>query len=824
MRYFIPLVILMLTGVTLFGQVTSKVSGIVRDEQNKGLSSATVSLLKASDSSLVKIAVTDKSGLYEFISVKDGNYLVSVTSVGYNKSFSSHFAITSGDHKVPDQTLRAASSDLSNVTVTAKKPFIETKLDRTIINVDASPSNAGTTAMDVLEKSPGVMINSDGVISLRGKQGVIVMVDGKPTYLSATDLANMLKNMPSSALEQIEIMTNPSSKYDASGNSGIINIKTKKGKNDGFNGSFMLGATTSIYNAYGNIYLMPKSQNSFNFNYKKGKFNFFGNYNPNFFRGRNTLDFESKQIDAKDGIVKGYTDQETRFKFGNFNQTLKVGVDWYANKKNIFGVVASGFVFNGHPTPTSTANMYDLNHQLETQLQSHTENDISFKNFTGNLNWKHTFDTTGKELTADFDLVRYETHTEMMLTTDIYNGSLAYQGTSYLRGDIPSDINIYSFKSDYTRPITNGRIEAGVKTSLVKNDNLVNYQNKYGSNPWMDDIIRSNHFLYEENINAAYVNVNRQINKWTFQAGLRVENTISKGNQLTTKTTFKRDTTNLFPTAFISYALNKKNTFSVSYGRRINRPNYQDLNPFIFFLDTLSYRQGNIYLRPQYTNNIEISHAFMGKLITTLAYNVTDDVISQIIKPKDNSEGKIRFLTPDNVSQLKNMSASVTIPVPVKKWWNINFFSTVFNNHYTGVYDTIQIDLQYTSFMVNITNTFTFGKGFTAEVSGFYRYKSVEQLTQVDPLYQMNIAFQKQVMKGKGTVRLNVRDPFAWQEFSGYNKYGYVDMHFSARPDIRQVTATFTLRFGKTQQQQQPRKRTLSSQEEQNRVGGAGQG
>ncbi|MFL5772252.1 MAG: TonB-dependent receptor domain-containing protein [Flavisolibacter sp.] len=824
MRYFIPLVILMLTGVTLFGQVTSKVSGIVRDEQNKALSSATVSLLKASDSSLVKIAVTDKSGLYEFISVKDGNYLVSVTSVGYNKSFSSHFAITSGDHKVPDQTLRAASSDLSNVTVTAKKPFIETKLDRTIINVDASPSNAGTTAMDVLEKSPGVMINSDGVISLRGKQGVIVMVDGKPTYLSATDLANMLKNMPSSALEQIEIMTNPSSKYDASGNSGIINIKTKKGKNDGFNGSFMLGATTSIYNAYGNIYLMPKSQNSFNFNYKKGKFNFFGNYNPNFFRGRNTLDFESKQIDAKDGIVKGYTDQETRFKFGNFNQTLKVGVDWYANKKNIFGVVASGFVFNGHPTPTSTANMYDLNHQLETQLQSHTENDISFKNFTGNLNWKHTFDTTGKELTADFDLVRYETHTEMMLTTDIYNGSLAYQGTSYLRGDIPSDINIYSFKSDYTRPITNGRIEAGVKTSLVKYDNLVNYHNKYGSNPWMDDIIRSNHFLYEENINAAYVNVNRQINKWTFQAGLRVENTISKGNQLTTKTTFKRDTTNLFPTAFISYALNKKNTFSVSYGRRINRPNYQDLNPFIFFLDTLSYRQGNIYLRPQYTNNIEISHAFMGKLITTLAYNVTDDVISQIIKPKDNSEGKIRFLTPDNVSQLKNMSASVTIPVPVKKWWNINFFSTVFNNHYTGVYDTIQIDLQYTSFMVNITNTFTFGKGFTAEVSGFYRYKSVEQLTQVDPLYQMNIAFQKQVMKGKGTVRLNVRDPFAWQEFSGYNKYGYVDMHFSARPDIRQVTATFTLRFGKTQQQQQPRKRTLSSQEEQNRVGGAGQG
>jgi iron complex outermembrane receptor protein len=823
-QIFTLLVLFAMAGFDAKAQTTGRISGTVQDEQGKSLTAATVSLLKARDSALVKIAVSDKSGLYEFINVREGEYLLSFSSIGFKKTYSGHFEVKGSDVQVPAMALRQNSGNLGNVTVTATKPFVETKLDRTIVNVDASPTSAGATALEILEKSPGIMVNNDGVISLRGKQGVIVMIDGKPTYLSPSDLANLLKNLPASALDQIEIMTNPSSKYDASGNSGIINIKTKKGKNDGFNGSFMVGASTSIFSMGGNLYMMPKSQNSFNFNYRKGKLNFFGNYNPNFFRGRNVMDINSKQIDSYDGSLKGYTDQQTRFKFGNFNQTLKLGLDWYADKKNIFGVVVSGFVFNGHPTPVTVADMKDLNRQLEARLVTHAKNNIDFKNFTGNLNWKHSFDSTGKEITADFDYVRYSTLTKMGLTTDIYDGSLAYLNSSSLRGNIPSDINIYSFKTDYTKPFKNGRFEAGLKTSMVKNDNLVGYENKYGSGEWIEDKVRSNHFIYQENINAAYVNLNRQFGKWTFQGGLRLENTISKGNQITLKTKFNRDTTNLFPTAFISYTLNKKNTLSLSYGRRINRPNYQDLNPFIFFLDTLSYRQGNIYLRPQYTHNLELTHAFQGKFITTLSYNNTDDVISQIIKPKEGSGGKIRFLTPDNVAKLRNMALSITTPIPVTKWWNINFFGTVFNNHYTGVYDTINIDLAYTSFMANLTNTFTIKKGFTAELSGFYRHRSVEQLTKMEPIYQMSIGLQKQVLKGKGTVRLNVRDPFAWQKFEGLNDYGYVYMHFKSRPDIRQVTATFTLRFGKATQQQQPRRRSGSSQDEQNRVGGAGQG
>src|SRR5438477_1214746 len=228
------------------------------------------------------------------------------------------FEISSSNPSVilPALVMTEQAKNLVGVTVTAKKPFIEAKIDKTVVNVDASPTSAGSTALEVLEKSPGITVDNDGNISLRGKAGVIVMIDGKPTYLSSADLANLLKNMPASALDQIEIMTNPSAKYDASGNSGVINIKTKKGRAAGFNGSVMAGITSSIFKPREALYLNPKSQNSINFNYRKNKLNFFGNYNPNFSRGKGNLVINRRFFDDN-GNIAGYSDVDTRFKFGN---------------------------------------------------------------------------------------------------------------------------------------------------------------------------------------------------------------------------------------------------------------------------------------------------------------------------------------------------------------------------------------------------------------------------------------------------------------------------------------------------------------------------
>ena len=814
-KIYLLLLINILVGATAFAQ-TGKISGTVQEEGGKGLQAATVSLLRSSDSGLVKVAVSDKAGLYEFVNIKEGKYFVAASSVGFATSRSAAFDLGAGKSvEVPAISMVGTANSMAGVTVQAKRPFIETKIDKTVVNVEASPTNAGATALEVLEKSPGITVNADGAISLRGKQGVIVMMDGKPTYLSASDLANMLKNMPASSLDQIEIMTNPSSKYDAAGNSGIINIKTKKGKTAGFNGSIMVGATSSIFQDGDKTYFIPKSQNSFNFNYRKNKLNFFGNYNPNYFRGRNIQKIGRKFYKDNEEL-ESYTNQEIRFLFKGFNQTLKLGVDWYADKKNTLGIVVSGFSFDGQPTPTTTTHVYDAGHQLQSSMISKTRNDISFKNFTGNLNWRHVFDSAGKELTADFDYVTYTRGSDMLLETMPYDKYGQPNGAIYLQGNLPSHINIFSFKSDYVQPFKNGRVEAGIKSSYVKNDNLVNYQNKVGDQ-WQYDN-RSNHFIYEENINAAYVNVNRQIGKWTVQGGLRVENTNATGDQLTIKESFKRDTTNFFPTAFVSYDVNKTNKLTVSYSKRITRAGYQNLNPFIFFADSLTFQKGNPNLRPQYTHNMEISHAFKSKYITTLAYNSTADVIAQIIKP----EGIKMFNTFDNVAELKNISLSLTIPVTVAKWWNLNVFSTIFNNHYKGIYNTKPIDVQTTSFMANMTNTFTLSKGLTAEVSGFYRHRGIDDLAMLEPIYQMSFGAQKQVIKGKGTVRLNVRDPFQWQRYKGTTKFEGIDMTFNSRPDFRAVTATFTYRFGKSTPQNQPRRRTSGSQEEQSRVGQGG--
>lgn len=798
-----------------------KITGTITDSNKKPLQSVSVSLVKAKDSSLVKATATGKNGNYEFESIAEGDYLLTLTSVGYEKKYSKSFSVNTSNNELQVESIQMteAAKGLSSVTVTGKRPFIETKIDKTIVNVDASPTNAGATALEVLEKSPGVTVSNDGVISLRGKAGVIVMMDGKQTFLSSTDLANLLKNMPASSIDQIEIMTNPSAKYDAAGNSGVINIKTKKGKTAGFNGSIMAGITTSFFeDKNGTKYVIPKSQNSITFNYRKNKINLFGNYNPNIFRGRNMLDISRTRLDQNKTIL-GYNDVETKFKFGNNNHMLKLGLDYFADKKNTFGVVISGFTFSGHPTPATVTTLSDENHQVLSSMVSKTDNHIKFRNLTTNFNYRHLFDTAGRELTADFDFIAYDNVSDMVLATEFYNGN-GQPGADKLtlKGHLPSKIKIYSVKSDYVHPLKKGgKIEAGFKSSFVENDNMVDYV-RWNGLKWITDN-RSNHFIYDENINAVYLNANKQVKKWSFQAGLRLENTVAKGYQVTNDSTFKRNFTNLFPSAFISYELNKSNQLTISYTRRITRPNYQDLNPFIYFLDSLSYRRGNPFLLPQFTHNMELSHSFKGKLITTLNYNITNDVISQILKP----DGDIVFLTSDNVARFRNMGISITAPVPVTKWWNLNLFTNIYNNHYEGMYENKPLDISFTSFMVNMTQTFTLKQGFTLEVTGFYRARGVDQLSINEPMYVLSFGGQKTVLKGKGTVRLNLRDPFWIQRYKGKTQYDIVDTRVQNRWDNRQVTATFTYRFGKNgQQNPPPRRRNNASQDEQNRVG-AGQ-
>jgi hypothetical protein len=826
-QFFAVLFLFLYSTNSVFSQdKNGKISGSVTDGTGKGIEAATISLYRLKDSALVKVAVSSKQGGFDFEKIANGSYTIGVSAVGFSKFRSQAMEISLSNQTVqlPAFQLKSAGKSLGEVTVTGKRPLIENKIDRTVVNVDASPTNAGATAMEVLEKSPGVSVDNDGNISLKGKQGVIVMMDGKPTYLSAADLAAVLRNLPASSLDQIEIMPNPPARFDASGNSGVINIKTKKSRSDGFNGSVTVGGTMSFYER-DNALIYPLKQNtSINLNYRKKKVNLFGNFNYNYREGKSDLEL-SRNFYNKDGTLNSKSLSTTEFNGLNNNYALKIGLDFYADKKNVFGIVVNGFGFWGYPKSTSLQSIQLPDGRVTSELHSVSASQLTFFNYSTNLNYKHNFDSAGREITVDLDYIGYANNTQSLLTTDVYDGKGDYTGGMILKGDIPAYINIYSIKSDYVHPLKKDmRFEAGFKSSFVRNDNEVDYERDQNG-VWVKDS-RSNRFVYNENINAAYATLNKKWKKWSIQAGLRLENTIAEGHQVTNDSTFTRDYTSLFPTSFINYDVNKSNSFTLSYGRRINRPNYQDLNPFTWFLDSLTYRQGNPYILPQFSHNIELRHTFKGQFTTTFNYTLTNDVISQILK--QNTEQKITYLTVDNVAQYQNIGIAINAPVKFAKWWNSNIFLNVYNNKYTGDYynsftgKNDPIDMQYTSFMVNITNTYTFKKGWSGEISGWYRAKGIEQLSISEPMYFMNIAGQKQIMKGNGTLRFNFRDPFHWQQYRGSTRYSDIDMKIHNRWDNRNLTLTFSYRFGKNTVAQ-ARRRNSATNEEQNRVGGASQ-
>lgn len=806
MRKILTLLVIALTTLSFVSQAqvkTGKITGTIVDGNTKTIESATITLLSAKDSAVAKMSVADKTGKFSFEGIAEGTYLVSVSAVGHQKGFSETFTITANASDITLKTIELVplAKIVGGVTVTAKKPLIEQKAGKTLINVDASPTNSGLTALELLEKSPGVSVDNDGNISLKGKQGVMILIDGKPTYMSGADLAALLKNMQSSSLEQIEIMTNPPAKYDAAGNSGIINIKTKKGVVKGMNGSANLGYTQGLYG---------RVNGGVNLNYRNNKLNIFGGYNGGTWEGFNKLIIDRKLYENK--ILVRTIDQVSRPHFKGNYHNLKAGIDYNFSKKDVAGIVVNTNFNTGDENPFSRTNIRDNAGNITSKLISEGDNTRKSSNISTNFNYKHTFDSTGREITADIDYIYYNNKSNTQLTTESYDMFDVKNGHAVLKGNIPSVINIYSGKVDYVHPFKSGlKLEAGLKTSFVNTDNRVDYLRNSNNSGWVKDQ-RTNHFIYDENINAAYAIFSKTIKKWELNAGLRVENTIAKGHQVSNDSSFKRNYTNLFPNVGVTYAANDKNQFSLSYSRRISRPDYDDLNPFIFFLDSLTYGQGNPYLQPQFTNNIEFSHTFKRFLTTTLNYTVTNDIITELLK--QNTDKNETYQTRENFSSMKQFGIAVMANVPVRKWWNSNIYVNVFNNHYSGIYQTEPVDIQFTSLMANMTNSFTFGNGWGAELSGWYRSKGAEGLLVAYDLWAVNSAVTKQLFKKKATVKLGVRDIFLSQQFSGYAKYSDVDVDIASRRDSRQFNLSFSYRFGKKNIAPERRRKSGASDEE----------
>ncbi|MEO6231873.1 MAG: outer membrane beta-barrel protein [Ferruginibacter sp.] len=778
--------LLLLSGFAV--ESNAQITGYTKDEQGTAIKGATVSLLAAKDSAIIKLAISTDKGLYSFQQIPVGKYLLKASSTEYTTAFSKVFELESTDVIMPEFKLTKTSAKLANVVVTAQRPMVEVKADKMIVNVEGTINSVGSDALELLRKSPGVLVDKDDNLSLSGKNGVQVYIDGRPTPLGGQDLSNYLKSLNSSQIDAIEIISNPSAKYEAAGNAGIINIRLKKNKSLGTNGSV---------NAGWNIGTYAKYNAGINLNYRSKKVNIFGNYGYNDSKNENIIRVYRSLSDS-------VFNQRSTLIMNNESHNYKVGVDYFIDKKNTIGVMVNGTqsspsIANRSETPIA----YAPTKTVDRVLVADNTSKMKRNNVNINLNYSYIV-PSGKSLVVNADHGTYDINSNQFQPNYYFDATGEHLMSSVIyRMIAPTNININSVKADWEQPFKKGTLGIGGKAAFVKTDNDFQRYNVISGSEQLDND-RSNKFNYKEDISAAYVNYNRALKGITIQAGVRMEHTGSKGvsnglrksngNYVPYEESFKRNYTDFFPSGAITFNKNPKNQFSLTYSRRIDRPNYQDLNPFEFKLDEYTFQKGNINLRPQYTNSIGFTNTYKYKLTSTLNYSHVKDLFTQII---DTAEKSKAFMSKRNLATQDIVSLNISYPFRYKAYSmfaNVNGFYNKYNADF-GAGRKIKVNTGGLSLYVQ--NSFKFAKTWTAELSGFYNAPTAYQGTiRANALYSIDGGLSKQVMKGRGTVKASVSDILHSLKFTGVSDFAGQRTDIDARWESRQFKLNFVYRFG----------------------------
>lgn len=810
------LLLLLLAPLFAFA-ANAQVQGKVSDADGKPLAGVTISLLK--DSAVVKLAVTKENGTYQFNSIKEGNYRVSASYVGFAPAKSNVFAFKGSDVIIPEIKLAKVSGNLQGVTVTAKKPLVEMKADKTILNVEGTINSTGSDALELLRKAPGVTVDKDENLSVAGKNGVQVYIDGRPTPLSGQDLATYLKTIQSAQIESIEIITNPSAKYEAAGNAGIINIRFKKNKALGTNGSVNAGwniGTYAKYNAGASL------------NHRNSKMNIYGNYNYNNSKNEGSMAIYRTLPDT-------VFDQKGTNIFAVRSHNFKGGIDYTLSKQSSIGAIVNGTI--SEPSMNMRSSTQIISRQsnaVSRVLRATNSSDLKRDNLNFNLNYNYNA-KDGKSLVLNADHGYYDINTDQYQPNTYYDAT----GTSKIsevayRMISPTKIKISSFKADYEQNFAKGKLGVGGKTAFITTDNDFQRYNATASGDVYDKD-RSNRFKYEENINALYVNYNRAWKGVMLQAGVRAENTVSEGTStglknsggsyIPSESVFKRNYTDFFPSAAITFNKNPMKQWSLSYSRRIDRPAYQDLNPFEMKLDEYTFQKGNTALRPQYTNSFGITHTYKYKLNIGLNYSHVKDIFTQLI---DTAEVSKSFLSKKNLAKQDIVSMNLSYPFMYKSF--TAFFNLGSNySQYRADFGTGRV-VELNAFGLNafVQNSLKFGKTktWTAELTAFYNAPTVYQgAFKGKTLFSTDMGIQKQLLQGKGTIKASVSDVFNTLKFRGTTDFAGQTTQVVMKGETRVFKLGLAFRFG-SNQVKGAKQRTTGAEEETKRVqqGGGGMG
>lgn len=692
---------------------------------------------------------------------------------------------------------------LTEVVIKTNKTFVEVQVDKTVLNVQNDIVATGGTLFEVLQRAPGVSITNEETINLAGKAGVNVLIDGRPTQMSEKDLANFLKATPGSTVDKVEIIMNPSAKYPAQGNAGIINIRMKKNTQKGTNGNISTAYTQGNH---------PNFNFSGNLNHRQGKWNWFANVAAR--KSRQNTNGAINRFVNSNGTAKTF-ENTTIDQDASKNISLQTGADFYMNKKNTFGFIIKGNEYwSNLYTPGTT--LIKTNNITDSSLNTLNDKNDRTSRYMANINYKYE-DTLGYELNVDADYTSFKNNSNGLVTTDLLNKQNIKYGYTANDQDVLTGIKIYSIKTDFSKHFKkiNAKIEAGVKWNTIQTANDLKAF-IWNVNQFKADTGRTNTFDYTETNYAAYTSFSQKIKKWEYQIGVRAEQSVIKGKSIGLKNIQQDypDTSyfNLFPTAFIRYTMNDKNSFGLSFGRRINRPTYQDLNPFEYIYDNYARERGNPYLLPEFSNNIELTYSYRGALNIGLGYSHTNNSFQSISTQK----GEVTEATNFNIGSQERYYMNFSLGMPITKWWESYINLSPFYKEYKGELPEGKLDNTTWGMSWYSSQTFTLPKKWKAQLSSWGNIGTLDGIYKTSWLGSIDAGTSKSVLKEKLNIRLSVTDIFNTQRWKQKVDFGKVNFNYTRKWESRTVRLQLNWKLGKTNYKS--RDRELGAENENNRI------
>ncbi|PHN03628.1 TonB-dependent receptor domain-containing protein [Flavilitoribacter nigricans] len=778
---------LLLSASGLLAQLSVK--GAVQDETGNGLPFVNILAYTAADSSFVKGFLTDEAGRFD-VALPDGTYRLTISCLGMQE----HELTVSQSMEIEPVQLQPVAAELEKVTVTASKPMVQRLQDRLVVNVEGSILSSGNNTLEILQKSPGVIVDQDGGISLNGRTGVRVYIDGKDTRLGGDQLAAILEGMPANAIERIDIITNPSAKYEAQGNAGIIDVITKKGKLFGTNGQINLSP------GYGRYF---RWDNNVSFNHRTEKMNLYGQYA--FAKRNQYMEIIIDRIFLENGQPEAVIDMQTLFRLPIETHSPRLGLDYTLGEKTTLGVLVSGFAnITGQDADNEILTRDGEGSFVQAQNTDMYTRTNWFQ-YTGNVNLRHEF-ANSSSLDVDVDYARYDNNSDERFASEFFNENGTSTLENALLGDVLGTLNLAGLSIDYSLPLSKQyTLETGWKNTLVKTDNDLTYYDEYDGNTTLNTGL-SNRFIYREAIYAAYTNLNMSFGKWNGALGLRAEQTFIQGDQKTSEESFDNDYFNLFPSLSFNYVFNPKHTLGFNVSRRLNRPGYNDLNPFRFFVNNYTFRVGNPFLTPEFTWSAEVNYTHKQRYYFALNVGHTQSHLTRAIFQEENEDYVV--VKPLNVRTLNSLGFTASLPVNIAPWWNSQWNINGSLNDFDGEIGGFRFNQLNPVVVFNTNHVLQLGKGYQLQLSGFYLPSHYGSISKIEDISQITLGLQKRILQNRGWLRLNFNDIFYNGYPAGRTVHGNIDDKFISKRDTRYVTFSFSYSFGKQTVKSQSRRRT----------------